>query len=231
VQPKSKEWFLKLLSPLVIAALMAVWFVGFHKSPGHPPMVWPYRWEYWHFLANLVSLGFGYKTDLFIIAFLSLGIVVWVLWKNLKKAFSFQEQFISLGFFGSLAVMGALASVALSRTGFGIGQAKTSRYAELAFLLVPFVGWLWWSLAQQSERQIEYFKYFIWFVILGYIGDLSAYGTYFKVQQDRTVSLECIAQYYRGENKTGDCPILYPGPIGQMLDTAKRLKLSWVPIQ
>jgi hypothetical protein len=218
----------KALTIVAMVLAMGAWFVGFHKNPAHPALVWPHQWEFWYFFANLISLGFGFKTSSAIIALIAMGIVFVVLWSSLKKAFTFEKQYVSFAFFTSVAVVGALASIALSRTGFGIGQAKTSRYAELGILFVPFIGWLWWTLAQGSARYQKSFKYFIWFVCLGFIGDYS-YGTYFRVASERKESLECIRKYYHGQNPTALCPILYPGSIAGRLDTAKQLKLSWVP--
>lgn len=218
------------LPMLLLVAAMGAWFIGYHKPEGHPPLTWPYEWGFWYFYSNLVSLGFGFKTSNAIVALLSLAIVVAVLWKTWKEAFTFKKAYVSFAFFGALAVLGALASIALSRVGFGIGQAKTSRYSELSILLVPFIGWLWWRLAQELPRFKKYHRYFVWFIVLGFAGDYSYY-TYFRVQQERTEALECIAKYYRGENKNGDCPILYPAPIGDRLDRAKELKMSWIPEQ
>lgn len=217
-------------SVLALVGCMGLWFVGYHKPPGHPALVWPYDIDFWYFFSNSISLGFGFKTSSAIIALIALGFAAAPLWPSLRKAFSFKHQYVSFAFFGAMAVLGALSSIALSRAGFGIGQAKTSRYAELSILLVPFVGWLLWDLAQNSERYRKIFKYFIWFIFLGFAGDYS-YSTYFRVQQDRQEALVCISKYYSGENKTGDCPVLYPGPIGERLDVAKKLKLSWVPAQ
>jgi hypothetical protein len=231
-------WFEKGLSfqvklvgalPIVLLILgMGAWFIGYHKPPGHPPLTWPYEWGFWYFFSNLISLGFGFKTSSAIIALISLGIVFVVMWKSIKSAFSFRQQYVSFAFFCALAVLGALGSIALSRVGFGIGQAKTSRYAELGILFVPCIGWLWWHLGKQSLKFAKYYKYFVWFICLGFAGDYS-YSTYFRVHRERTESVECITNYYRGVNKTGDCPILYPGPIGERLDRAKQLQLSWVP--
>ena len=220
---------IKLASILALVSAMAFWFVGYHKVPGHPAFVWPHEWAFWNFFANLISLGFGFKTDNIVVALLALGAVTVVLWSSLKEAFSFKRQFISFAFFASLAVIGALASIALSRTGFGIGQAKTSRYAELSFLLVPFIGWLWWHLAKTSVRFRQSHRYLIWFICLGYLGNYS-YATYFKVQRDREEALVCIGKYYTGENKEGRCPVLHPAPLAERLDEAKRMKLSWVPL-
>jgi hypothetical protein len=219
---------LKVVFTGAMVAAMAAWFIGFHKNPAHPVLVWPQHWEFWYFFSNLISLGFGFKTSSAIIALVAMAIVFVVLWSSIKKAFSFKEQYVSYAFFVSVAVLGALGSIALSRTGFGIGQAKTSRYAELGILFVPFIGWLWWNLAHESARYKKSFKYFIWFVCLGFVGDYS-YGTYFRVASERRESIECINKYYRGETSAALCPILYPGNIAERLDSAKQLKLSWVP--
>lgn len=227
-KPSFSEILVKALPLVLMVGAMGAWFIGYHKPPGHPPLTWPYEWGFWYFFSNLISLGFGFKTSSAIIALLSLGIVGVVLWRSLKEAFSFQRPYVSFAFFASLAVLGAMASIALSRVGFGIGQAKTSRYAELGILLVPFIGWLWWRLGHTSVRFQKNYKYFIWFIFIGFAGDYS-YEKYFRVGRERRESLECIASYYRGENKTGDCPILYPGPLGERLDRAKQLKMSWVP--
>jgi hypothetical protein len=226
------EWTMKSVAVFALVAGIGAWFIGFHSPSDQPVFTWPYKLEFWYFYANLVSFGFGFKSVNFIIAALSLALVVFVLWKSLKEAFSFKQHYMSFGFFGSLAVLGAFVSIALARTGYGIGQAKTSRYAELGILLVLFIGWLLWTFAQKTStnkgQAQRLFKYFIWFIFIGFSGDYS-YSKYFKVAEDRREGLACISKYYSGENKTGDCPVLYPGPLAERLEAAKKLKLSWVP--
>lgn len=218
----------KVLSMMMLVGSMGAWFIGYHKNPAHPEFVWPYSLDFWYFFSNLVSLGFGYRTPNILIAFIALALVVTVLLRSLKNAFSFKQAYVSFAFFASVAILMALGSIALSRTGFGLGQAKTSRYSELGILFVPFIGWLWWRLAQESEFYRKNFKYLIWFICLGFIGNYS-YGTYFRVQEDRLGAVKCIEKYYKGENPTGECPVLYPGSIAEQLDIAKKIKLSWVP--
>jgi len=223
------EFVFRLLALVSIVVGVGIWFIDLPHPEGHPPFTWPYHFEFWYFYANLISLGFGYKTSNFVVAFISLGIVVFILLKSYKKAFSFKNFYISFPFFGALAVLAAYASIALTRTGFGIGQAKTSRYGELGMFLVPFIGYLFWDLAKQSPRIQKGFKYFIWFVCLGFLGDYGSYLTYFEVENVRKEALICISGYYSGLNPTGDCPTIYPGPLKEMLDNAKKLNLSWVP--
>ncbi|MGZ3744003.1 MAG: hypothetical protein ACXVB1_13730 [Pseudobdellovibrionaceae bacterium] len=229
IEPKNswQEMTLKGLALLGIVMGVGAWFVGFHSPAGHPPLTWPHDTEFWYFLANLISLGFGFKTSNGLLAFVALGIVIFTLGRSFKKAFSFKDQYFSLAFFGSLAVIAALGSIALSRAGFGIGQAKTSRYAEISILLVPFMGWLLWGLSLQSLKYKKAIKYYIWFLFIGFAGDFS-YSRYFTVAQERRDSLECISKYYRGENKTAYCPLSYPVSMVEILENAKKLKLSFV---
>jgi hypothetical protein len=222
------EWALQTAAVAALIAGIGAWFIGFHSPSEQPVFTWPYKIDFWYFYANLISLGFGFKTSSAIIAALALGIVAFVLGKSFKAAFSFKQHFVSLGFFGSLAVLGAFGSIALARTGYGIGQAKTSRYAELGVLLVLYIGWLLWKMAQETPKYQRLFKYFIWFVFIGFLGDYS-YPKYFSVAEERQEGLRCISKYYSGENKTGDCPVLYPGPLAERLERAKAMKLSWVP--
>lgn len=231
LSPKSPWWdvVLKGLAIFVLVGGTAMWFSGYQKQEGHPQFTWPYRPSFWYFYANLISLGFGFRSANGIIALGSLGVVALVLWKNLKRAFSFKQHYISLAFFASLAVLAAFGAITLARTEFGIGQAKTSRYAELGVLLVPFIGWLFWTLAQRSEKFQKGFKYFIWFICLGFAGDYS-YSKYFSIQNVREEGLVCISKYYQGKNMHGDCPDIYPGPIGILLENAKKMSLSWVPV-
>lgn len=218
----------KALALLAVASGVLLWFVGLSRPERHPPYTWPYQAKYWSFFSNLVSLGFGYKTESMIIAFLAVGLVGFILWKSLGKAFAFESQYVSFGFFGALAVLGAFASIALSRADFGIGQAKTSRYAELGFMLVPFIGWLCWDLTKESQKYQKAFRIFMWFVVSGFAGSYS-YSTYFNIAKERKQGLACITRFYNRENTTGDCPILYPGPLSERLERAKKLGLSWVP--
>lgn len=227
-QKNSATFYVGLLSLIILLSGIAGWFTGYHKPQGHPDFVFPYELDFWNFWANLVSLGFGYKSTNFIFAVASVLIVVVALVKNFKTAFSFKKRFVSIAFFSTLVILAILMSITLSRASYGIGQAKTSRYAEIGIFLMIFSGWLWWSMAKSSEAFAKLYKYFIWFVVIGFLGNYS-YGTYFSVAEDRQAALICIGKYYSGENKTGDCPILYPAPISKFLDRAKALKLSWVP--
>ncbi|MGZ3806401.1 MAG: hypothetical protein ACXVB4_19475, partial [Pseudobdellovibrionaceae bacterium] len=77
---------------IAIFALIAgigTWFIGFHSPSEQPIFTWPYKLDFWYFYANLVSLGFGFKTSSALIAALALGLVAFVLGKNLKESFSF----------------------------------------------------------------------------------------------------------------------------------------------
>lgn len=203
------------------------WFVGYQSPGGHPAWVLPTEWGFWKFFGNLISLGFGYKTPSLVIAFLSLGVVILVMSLRLRKAFSFNTPYVSFALFSSLAVLGALSSIALSRAGYGIGQAKTSRYSEIGILLAFFIAWLLWDLSYQYRSFKRIFSFFIGFLLIGFSGTFS-YSTYFSVSEDRAMSLTCVLSYYSGENKSGMCPSSYPGPLNEFLENAKKLKLSWV---
>ena len=221
-----KDLSITLFSVLVLLGGMGLWFVGYEKPLNHPPFIMPYTWTFWTFLTNLISLGFGYKTSSIPIAFIAGGLVFFVLWKSLRKALWFREPYFVFAFFSSMALLGSFVSITLSRAGFGLGQAKTSRYGEIGVLLMIFVGWLFWDYCRGSEVRARAYKYFIWFVFLGFAGEYS-YKGYFTVAEERRESLACVLKYYQGENPKAECPATYPGSLADKLEVAKRMNLSW----
>jgi hypothetical protein len=207
---------------------MGLWFVGYEKPVNHPVFVPPYAFAFWTFLTNLISFGFGYKTSSIPIGFVAGGIVFFVLWKSWRKALWFREPYFVFAFFSSLALLGAFVSITLSRAGFGLGQAKTSRYGEIGVLLMVLVGWLFWDYCRESQIRAKAYKYFIWFILLGFVSDYS-YSGYFTVEAERKESLACVLKYYQGENPKALCPATFPISLADKLEVARRMGLSWVP--
>lgn len=78
----------------------------------------------------------------------------------------------------------------LSRAGFGPGQAKTSRYGEVGVLLMVFVGWMFWDYCRETPARAKFYKYFIWFIFLGFAGDFS-YKGYFEVADEKSLPSLC----------------------------------------
>lgn len=219
---------LGLIALIMLCLGMGLWLVGYEKPMHHPSMMMPYKWAFWTFFTNLISLGFGYKTESIFIAFVAGGIVLFVLLKSWRKALQFREPFFVFAFFSSLALLGSILSMTLSRAGFGLGQAKVSRYSEVGVLLMLFVGWLLWDYCRVSQNRARIYKYFIWFVFLGFAGDYS-YSRYFAISTERSGTIDCILKYYKGENPTAYCPSSYPGSLAGKLEVAKKMNLSWLP--
>lgn len=211
---------------LILVLGLALWFIGYAKPPEHPVYTFPTQFEFWYFWANLVSLGYGFKSTNIIVALLAVGITFFTLVKMSRLAFSFKNRAVSVLFFSSIAIIVSLLSIAASRAVYGIGQAKTSRYSEISILLMLFCGWLFWIWSRGHVKREKIYQYFVWFLVIGFAGDYS-YSAYFSTAEVRREALTCIARYYQDVDKSGMCQTIYPASLSEMLENAKKLNISW----
>lgn len=221
---------IRILVLLLLVGGMALWFVNYPQNNAHPAFAWPHTPEFWRFYTNLMSFGFGYKSKNDFFAIVAFGFCLYLMIKNFKEAFRFRQHYVSIAFFGALAILGVLASIALSRTGFGLGQSKVPRYGEIAIFLAIFLGWLGWRQVQESARFRKAFKFYVGFATIGFLSSYS-YSGYFTVAKVRKAGVKCIQEYYQTREPDKICPTLYPRPISQFLENAEKLDLSWVPDQ
>lgn len=211
----------------LIGSALALWFVGYHGVNGHPPHAMPYTKTFWAYYINVLGLGFGVDTRAFLPNFLCLLInltpVIWEIWRK-KGRLSNSSWAIYAGIAGILA---ALAAITVGRANFGIEQSKSSRYSEIGMILIPLSVLAWSVLLQHNMKLRAYALSLLWlFCFFTFQNNWSSFSDYKSMARDRTKGILCVESYYAGRGDA-NCPTLFPTPIAQQLDEAKRLNISF----
>ncbi|WNG16507.1 hypothetical protein [Cystobacter fuscus] len=223
---------LRELAQLGAAGLIAVVGIGAaalgqRHLNGHPEFTFPHQLNFWVYLVNLVGLGFGFEQQSeWVGALCLLAVIVplgWLLLRSRLRLTSAQWILVAM----IAAVGGALATITIGRAGFGVGSAKSSRYTEIAFLLVPLAAATWWSVLEPWARARRAALVVLWIgCFIGVANDFSL--KYYRNQRDeRMEGVACARQYY-SNGGDANCARLYPAPIADRLESARQLKLSFV---
>lgn len=230
-QPENKPAEIRQLAivSILIGGAIALYFVGYIKPEGHPPLVLPHRVEFWHYFLNLLSGGFGFDSlkqmPGMIILLFTLVPVAGEIW---KKRFQLPNGSWTI-IVSILAVMGLLCSITMGRAGFMVvEQSKSSRYAEFVCILIPLGLAMWAIFLGERVRLRNYLYLLFWiFCAVGFARYWDFPKTYSAVAQERIKGAQCVSGYYHGGGKA-DCPTVYPAPIADRLEFDRKLKLSFV---
>lgn len=216
---------------LVVVGLVwlaiGLWFVGFHPAPGHPPSSLPYHARFWLYFVELVSLGFGYLWPFFPIGCLSLFVVIF----PLGKLFPHRKEAGREGYWGLCAGVGgilfALAAISVGRAGFGVASSKTSRYLEVAMMLVPFT-YFAWSLYGLGRARTQRSIFALWLFCAGGFSNLNHwhFGHYKYLSEQLRTGRVCIDNYYKNGGEAL-CESIYPWSLKDRLENARRLHISF----
>jgi hypothetical protein len=219
--------FRYLLLAGVTALAIGLWFIGFHKNPGHPPLGMPWERIFWDHYLNALSLGFGYFAVSDIPGVLLLMLLAGLsTWRILTlRDLSDDEKGNYIGIIAIICgILGSLASISMARAAFGPGQAKSSRYAEIAIILLPML----WVLAQaalnkapEKARKIIVVG-LILLLVTPFHNDFRWKKVYRKEYKEKLKTRECVNSYYNGQGD-GSCPMTFPVGIKDRLDRAKEL--------
>lgn len=222
---RRREFYQLLLVIGVGAVAIASWIIGYVKPAHHPALAYPYTLQFWVYLANLISLGFGFMRvsagpgilGTLIVIFPICG-AVWMHRRNLS-ALSWTALVLTLG------LLANAASTAIGRAGFGVGQAKSDRYVELVLplLLISVCNWAL-LLRRQKNLRIAVLAA-LWLLCALTFARKWDFGVYRTASTGRAEGRLCVDAYYRG---TGDgrCPTINPFPLVTSLEQAKRLNAS-----
>jgi len=94
-----------------------------------------------------------------------------------------------------LAILAVLAAISVGRGNFG--EPKTSRYAEIGFMLIPYAALAWW-LAVKGVARCKAVPVFFWFFCFaGYFNNWST-DKYAEAKQIDLYNLECVEGYFNG---------------------------------
>lgn len=225
---------------LTMFAVVAVWALGlayylhdYSQVGGHPNPVLPYDLRFWAHYTNLLALGFGYtKVDYFSAALCLLLIAAPILKLILPMCRRNAHTVCDVAAYrlgaAGLAVLMSLATISLGRAGFDVGNAKSSRYSEIAMLLVPItIGILWVDRVRQWRMQRVMLITTALVSGIGLANNWDFLTQYQKIASDRLTGLNCVGQVLMKDG-SGSCPMLYPAPIKDRIKVASEMKASFV---
>jgi len=212
------------LTALLTAAGAAVWLIGWHKNPSHPPLVLPTHRLFWMHLLNQVSLTIG--TD-FPFAPLGAGILAALgtilgadAWRH--RMHPSPGRWRRMGI--AAACLAALASISMARAGFGSGQAASSRYFEVALLLLPVM--VLGGHAALGRRGRRWFLALLFAVCAFGFSQRWSERPYRNHEELLASGVVCLQQNMK-LGRALNCGTLYPGPLDGYVERAKLLNLSF----
>lgn len=211
---------------LVIGTFLALWFVGYEKPDYIPPRIWPNDPAFWDYFLNMLGFGFGVDgqsmiTGAIILFFITVPLLLLAIDKHKRRESGTVCVAAAIS-----AVLAVLMSISLGRA--SIGDAKTSRYVEISFLLIPFTAMAWWLLLK-SARTKRFILSGLWmFCFCNYLDNWLP-TLYLEVYHSDKSTLECVTDYYRSG---GDavCQEYWITPAH--LEYAKKLRINFtIPFQ
>jgi hypothetical protein len=180
---------------------------------------------FWKCFINLVGLGFGFREEGLFSGILCLTISLLpcflLFYKNNTRWETSTWQIVT----AILGILAALAAICIGR-GSLLGSSKSSRYAEFAFLLIPYSSIAWWLLLKGSNRRGVFLTVLWVFCLITYRDDWAASVIYRDIEQLDLKTLECVESYSLGVGD-GLCPETYPEPIGKYYDRAKKYGVNF----
>jgi len=213
-----------LTSYLLIALALLFWFYG-DRKPTAWALLFPTDFRFWECLLNLVGLGFGFqKEGLFsglICLLLTLIPCLLLLLKN-ETRWEVETWQIVTAILGILAALGAIC---VGRGGL-VGTDKSSRYAEFAFLLIPYASMAWWLLLRNRSWRKHFLAVFWIFCLISYRDDFATSVVYRDLEHLDNLVLECVESYVQGTGD-GSCPETNPTPLGPRFERAKSFGVNF----
>jgi len=179
---------------IVIGVVVALWFKGY-KRPDHvPPGVWPNELAFWDYFLNLLSFGFGFDTQNLLPGAFFLILALFPLLAFLSDRKRRLEPDVICVSAAMIAMIAVLMSISFGRA--SIGDPKTSRYAEMSFMLVPLFAMAWWLLLKNSAAK-NFFLSLIWIsCFCSYLDNWSP-ALYRETYHSDRATLDCVHNYFR----------------------------------
>lgn len=239
------RFFNWVLGYLFFSYAIFYWFQGRPPSAEAPSQI---QWLEWfkHWL-GILSLPIGNHTHTYyltgLITLCGIAVLIWKIISQLfKKQVSVGNDLASAGLTSQDQVKknrlpylcffaGTLATtliISLSRHRFGAQQAFASRYFIFAFMLIPFLCFLWLTINDNLvsfAKAKKYSFYISTFIFLGFLNDWS-YSAYASTREARLQQRTCLGQHLHTKNV--DCPTSYPGDLREMLDRALDLDVEFI---
>ncbi len=215
--------FLFFLNVLAIA-----WWVAHYQRPAkHPPFVWPSDLLFWGHYVNLISWGFGAGSRSLLLGWICLMAVVAPLYSFPSRANSLNRTQLWRSGVLTLAILGALMSISLSRALKGFGQAKSDRYLEFVMMLMPLAASHWMVLFEKRKVLGYGAVLVIWLFCFSNFSNKWTGEKKYRGERARRIRTWHAAEKYYFGNPARYRPLVFFQPRASQLETAKRLNLSF----
>jgi hypothetical protein len=225
------RWRTLAIGVTPIAVAIALWLR--HYQPPAQESTWATlaNENLWRFFLNLVSWGFGVDRQsdtagvfcLLLVLVPMLGHLVRQRLQSPPRTYALLAE--------TLAIFAILASIAKGRLPFGMDQAKASRFAEIANLLVLLAA-CWWSLLLKARIRTLVLSA-LWLFCFACFSNNWGLAGYCWLHDWKVAGIDCARRYYKAGGGEADCPTLYPNaffpgePFAERLQRAKELNLSF----
>jgi hypothetical protein len=221
-----------MVSVVLIGGTLAVWFIGYHHPPGHPPTVWPDQRVFWQYLLTSLSVAFGNGHELIdgnkrmpVAALFYLGAVVLPLaiqtWRVGRGA---KDPTLAIRWAILVATGAGCAAITMGRAGFGVGQALAPRYYETVLPLLPIAALSWMALPRRWLGTLAVVGLFLVTAVVGAsFWDRKPYEEPYVRNREAE---ECARSYYHAHTPAV-CPTTYPVSIANRLDYAKLMGMHF----
>lgn len=222
-----KEFWVGFAAVTITVISVLLWLTGFHKNPGHPDIIFPWDIRFCNYYINIVSLGFGVGGISFSKSLLSTFFAITVTALGLLKLKDKSKHGLWVPVTINVSILLALAFITTGRAGFGIEQAKSSRYAEISIFLFPTsLSILWVLLEKIHYLRAKYFVFVTALVILCFANNFN-FSVYKGIKMSRIKGLKCIADFLDGKTERANCPNSYIADITEQVKVARDMGVSF----
>jgi hypothetical protein len=207
-----------------IGITLAYWYYGY-KLPSvfaHPPRVSPLEYPFWECFLNLVSFGFGFESEQIILGIVCFTIVVCPIILLLYNCETRWQAGTWQLVAAITAIIVVLATISMGR-GWIQGAAKTSRYAEISFMLIPYSALAWWIALRKTTWGYKVLMVLWIFCFAGYYNNWSE-KPYLEKKQNDIYVLDCL---HLINTSSELCPDNHPVPIQYTFEQAKNLNIKF----
>jgi hypothetical protein len=184
-----------LLSYAITGLGVIFWFHGYKKPEWSQPMVSLFSLKFWDYFLNVLSLGFGFTADEIVPGVVCLLVTLVPVVVLLVKRDTRWEPSTWRVIAAIMGILAVLTVISMGRT--DLTPAKTSRYAEFGFLLIPYVALAWWLALQHGMIRYAVIASFWAACALSYY-DTWFFQLYPDVKQENLATLDCVERYYHG---------------------------------
>ena len=165
----SRDCFMPLAPVMIMLFNVLLWAYLFPGNPsGMSNIASPWSPAFWDFFLNLISSAFGYHWvswlwGLVLFLLISTPIIV-----NFRRLYGDNAEFSWVIVSVTLGICASLAMISIGRSrGAPVGLSKSSRYADIGQVLIPYAIAAWYLVLNDREkifRPVTISFWIIWFV-------------------------------------------------------------------